>query len=315
MILTPDTLKACVAGHLNVDPVAVELRPIATGKFNSSFFVTVGDEEFVLRIAPADEVFCLFYERRMMAQEPPLHALLLAQTSIPVPKILVYDQSRKQIDRNYLLMQRLPGLPMSEARVADPEKVLHAVGNCLRQAHGLTAESHGYIGEHHPMPPQSSWLDAFAMMWHRLLDDVVATGLYTAEEDRRLRQLLDEHLGCFDRPVISRLLHMDVWAQNILVDGAGGLTGLIDWDRALWGDVEIEFAVLDYCGISTPAFWEGYGEQREDSPEARVRHVFYFLYELQKYIPIRCFRGGNAAGATGFRDQAMSIIAKAFGAE
>jgi aminoglycoside phosphotransferase (APT) family kinase protein len=83
-----------------------------------------------------------------------------------------------------------------------------------------------------------------------------------------MRRLLDRHIDVFDRPVPASLLHMDVWAENILADERGRLRGLIDWDRALWGDPEIEFAVLDYCGISEPAFWEGYGVERDTS---RVR--------------------------------------------
>jgi len=57
--------------------------------------------------------------------------------------------------------------------------------------------------------------------------------------------------------VPASLLHLDAWAQNILVDEAGNVTGLVDLDRALWGDPGIEFAVLDYCGISEPVFWRG----------------------------------------------------------
>jgi len=68
---------------------------------------------------------------------------------------------------------------------------------------------------------------------------------------------------------------MDVWAQNILADDAGHLTGLLDWNRALRGDPEVEFAVLDYCGISEPAFWDGYGACRDQPKDAEVRRVFY----------------------------------------
>ncbi|HIC89615.1 MAG TPA: hypothetical protein EYP04_09470 [Anaerolineae bacterium] len=65
------------------------------------------------------------------------------------------------------------------------------------------------------------------------------------------------HRERFQRPVPASLLHLDAWAQNILVDEAGNVTGLVDLDRALWGDPGIEFAVLDYCGISEPVFWRG----------------------------------------------------------
>jgi fructosamine-3-kinase len=85
------------------------------------------------------------------------------------------------------------------------------------------------------------------------------------------------------------------------------LTGLLDWDRALWGDPEIEFAVLDYCGISEPAFWEGYGAERDRSPEAEVRRVFYLLYELQKYIFIRRVRRNRPDQAEQYRRRSLDL--------
>jgi fructosamine-3-kinase len=101
---------------------------------------------------------------------------------------------------------------------------------------------------------------------------------------------------------------MDIWHQNILVDEDGRVTGLVDWDRALWGDPEIEFAVLDYCGVSEPAFWEGYGQARDESEEARIRQVFYLLYELQKYIVIRHGRNNDPASARRYKAQVMGIV-------
>jgi aminoglycoside phosphotransferase (APT) family kinase protein len=100
---------------------------------------------------------------------------------------------------------------------------------------------------------------------------------------------------------------MDIWAQNILADEEGHLTGLLDWDRALWGDPEIEFAVLDYCGISEPAFWEGYAAERERSREAEVRRKFYLLYEVQKYIFIRRARRNRPIEAERYRQQSFGL--------
>ena len=105
---------------------------------------------------------------------------------------------------------------------------------------------------------------------------------------------------------------MDIWHQNILVDNAGNVTGIVDWDRALWGDPEVEFAVLDYCGISEPAFWEGYDKSRDQSPEARVRQIFYLLYELQKYIVIRQGRHNDTARALQYKQQVFQIIQQTF---
>jgi len=187
------------------------------------------------------------------------------------------------------------------------DAIVREIGRCLRQVHALTGDRYGYVGEHRPMEPQPDWPSAFGIMWNKLLDDLERCGGYGADEAGRMRRLLDWHTRVFERPVPASLLHMDVWAENILADEQGRLTGLIDWDRALWGDPEIEFAVLDYCGISEPAYWEGYGVEREQSPDAEVRRVFYLLYELQKYIVIRRVRNKDPGRADSYRRQSFRI--------
>jgi aminoglycoside phosphotransferase (APT) family kinase protein len=306
-----NVLALVVARHLDVDPERLTFRRSPTGKFNETHFVEGGPVPLVLRVAPPDDRSrMLFYEHRMMRQEPGLHALIRERTDVPVPEILALDFGRTEIDRDYLLMERLPGTPISHVGGLTQsafDDILHQVGRCLRQVHEITGDHHGYVGDHRPMEPQSDRSSAFHIMWHRLLEDIEGCGGYTSEEATRMRRLLDRHARVFDRPVPASLLHMDLWAENILVDASGRLTGLIDWDRALWGDPEIEFAVLDYCGISQPAFWKGYGAVRDRSPEAEVRRVFYLLYEVQKEIVIRRVRGNDPVRADGYRRQCLRL--------
>ena len=122
-----------------------------------------------------------------------------------------------------------------------------------------------------------------------------------------MRAMPDRYRSAFDREVPSSLLHMDIWHQNILVDGSGRVTAILDWDRALWGDPEIEFAVLDYCGVSVPEFWVGYGRERPRTPEAAIRNRFYLLYEVQKYILIRICRRESRAQAERYREMVFSM--------
>ncbi|NKB71165.1 MAG: phosphotransferase [Candidatus Latescibacteria bacterium] len=110
-----------------------------------------------------------------------------------------------------------------------------------------------------PMEPQWCWVDAFHVMWNRQIDEIVDFGQYNEAESTQLRRLLDKHIRLFDRDVTSSLLHMDCAGDNILVDTDSRVTGLIDWERSLSGDPEMEFALLDSWGIAKPAFWEGYG--------------------------------------------------------
>jgi aminoglycoside phosphotransferase (APT) family kinase protein len=313
------TLTELVRPHLPNGATSLRLTPIRTGKHNASFWVDSDQGRFVLRVAPPDDTGFLFYERWMMRQEPELHTLIRARTSIPVAEVVAADFSRTHIDRDFVLMTALPGMPLSDAAALGRSATNHAlrqIGGYLRQLHALTAldclglDAYGYLGAHRPMEPQPTWWDAFRVMWHKLWHDVVVCDAYTSAEADAFRDLLDQHREHLERPVTSCLLHMDVWSQNILVDGRGSVTGLVDFDRALWGDVEIEFAVLDYCGISQPAFWEGYGQPRDESASAEIRRMFYLLYEVQKYMPIHVRRRNDPQGAAHYKQHSLAMAAQ-----
>jgi len=308
---TNQTLIAAVASHLDLPARDLRLTRCSTGKYNITFFVEGGPHPLVLRIAPEDERrLNLFYEHRMMRQEPELHQEIRTSTSVSIPAIIAHDFSRKLLERDFLIMEKAPGSPLSESFTLSRRefnRVLCETGEALRAVHAIQRDRYGYLGEHRPMKPQASWTEAFVIMWNKLLDDIENCGGYDAREAGAMRKLLDLHIGAFSRSVPSSLLHMDVWAQNILIDANGHLASLLDWDRALWGDPEIEFAVLDYCGISEPAFWEGYVQKRENDTDARIRRIFYLLYELQKYIFIRRVRGNNPSLAERYCQQSLQL--------
>ncbi|MBN2011941.1 phosphotransferase [candidate division KSB1 bacterium] len=292
-------------------------KRIPTGKFNETYRCLIDrmgrNEAVILRIAPPPITGFLFYERGMMAQEPGLHQLIRERTSLPVPAILVYDNSRTLINRDFLIMEHLTGTPLSESYVspADQDKVYEQVGRYLKELHThCTTTQYGYLGEHKCMKPASTWKDAFHVMWNKLVDDITKCNVYDFREADCARQALELHQPIFKRDVSASLLHMDIWGQNILIDNNSKITGILDWDRALWGDPEIEFAVLDYCGFNVPAFWRGYGEQHERNTEANIRMLFYHLYEIQKYLVIWTLRAGSLSRVQSYKQYSLRAIDK-----
>lgn len=305
-----DLLRKAVQEWSGSDgPIA--LRAAGTGKFNSTFFVE-GEglgQPLVLRVAPPeDRRRMLFYEHRMMLQEPGLHQLLRAKTSMPAPEILHFEERSPLLRRDFLIMERMPGEPMAWAN----DKLMMELGRKLREVHEtVRAESgrYGYLGEHKPMEPQPTWDAAFAVMWNSLLDDVENCRGAESDELDSWRRLLEDHASAFEHfGEDAPLLHMDVWAENILTDGGGRLTALVDWDRALWGDPEIEYAVLEYCGIDMPSFWDGYGRERPSGRDAQVRRIFYLAYEVLKYIVIRIARQGDHPGAKRYHSMGRELL-------
>ncbi|MGD8795044.1 MAG: phosphotransferase, partial [Anaerolineae bacterium] len=154
-----ELLVQLVTAHLPADAGRLRFEPIPTGHHNTSYYVHTASDDLVLRISPPDDEGFLFYEQRMMAQEPGLHALLRAETTVPVAEILAYDDSRHLLDRDYLIMERLPGRPLTGAGLTGGalDSVLHQVGAYLAQMHALVADRYGYLGAHRPMEPQPTW--------------------------------------------------------------------------------------------------------------------------------------------------------------
>jgi len=308
--------------HLGVLPS--KITRLTTGLFNKSFTVTFDDQvissrihpekktnRMVIRIAPPDDAGFIFYEKNMMWQEPEIHEALLENTSVPVPEILAADFTREIIDRDYLLMEFLEGTPLSQAHFLNSKalaRVYYQTGEFLNETHGIHFKEYGYRGKHSPCPTRDSWLDAFELMWNYLQDDLVGCKAYSKEEANEYRTALESRKESFNRDVSSSLLHMDVWSQNILVDKDGNVTGLVDWDRSLCGDPEIEFSVCDYCGITNQAFWLGYKDIPEVDENYEVRMKFYLLYEHQKYIVINVKRKGDVARANHYKRDSRSIL-------
>jgi aminoglycoside phosphotransferase (APT) family kinase protein len=294
--ISNQTARTLTAERLGEGPW--DCHPFGAGRFSQTFRLKGPAGQYVLRVAPGDDLRQLFYEFRMMRQEPELHRLLLQQTAIPVPDIIHHDFSRRRIDRDWLIMPLLPGEPLINATLSH-----RANATALRQWGGLVAQAHqlrnpdgqfGYIGPHHPMSPAKSWPAAFREMFSREMQDVAETAIVNRQETRHAVSLLDKHLAVFEHCTESRLLHGDLWTANLLVQPNGQVTALLDWDRACWGDIEWDLAIAEYCGITRPPFWNGYGREVETHRgEASIRRLFYLVYEHFKYVVISVSRRRN----------------------
>ncbi len=136
------TLKKIIRSFIGDAFAEPKFSFVLTGKHNSTYSVVLPDKNLILRIAPSDDTRLLFYERNMMAQEQGIHEIIRKNTDVPIPKIYLYDNSRKLIDRDYLIMEFMPGIPLSNAAPSDKELdyVLEQVGMMLRKVHSIQSE-------------------------------------------------------------------------------------------------------------------------------------------------------------------------------
>lgn len=80
------------------------------------------------------------------------------------------------------------------------------------------------------------------------------------------------------------LVHWDLWDGNVFVEN-GRITGLIDCERALWGDPLMEYYFRSLAGDNFP-FCRGYGKEAFTNAE-RERMELYDWY-LALILRIEC---------------------------
>lgn len=279
------------------------LRAFGNGLFNDVWLINTSDREnpyrtdaFVLRVAPVAATPQLFYEKEMMRSEPAIHAFIKEKTAVPVPTIYFHDFSRELLERDYLVMEFLPGQTGNFSHFQ--------LGQIVRQLHELQGTSYGYPGRN--LPVFDTWPETFLHYVELIFKDCLRINAITQAE-------YDAFLKIYNRQASAlhncepRLLHLELWSVNILT-AENQITGLLDFERGLWGDPELEFAVLDTYGYTTPDFFAGYGRPRPDAPEALIRQKLYYVYEMIKYAFIRLVRGRAPSVATQYVRECQSVL-------
>lgn len=307
---TKDQIIDLCRHHLAINPDRLVITETQTRDFGYYYQVEAGKEAFLVRFAYPKSEQALFYELDMIRREVELQQLIRTHTDIPLPELIVTDFDQQLVDRDYLIARAVPGIYYSDITTlshAQHDRVYQQLGYYLQQLHQVVNSSYGYSGQENALAGQPSWKQAFALMWQSLMNDVVNTGLYTRQEGQGLHDLFEAYAAYFERSEPPVLLQMGIRKENIKVDIEGNVTGILSSELALWGEPELEFAVLDCAGIWASAFWEGYGTARPNDLGSRTRRKFYILYEVLKNIPLALIRHDDIEEAEQYKQTVTTI--------
>ena len=125
----------------------------------------------------------------------------------------------------------------------------------------MTGSGFGYPAR----PLAASWRTAFGGMLDTILAEAEQYRVALPRPAGVIRQLAARHESVLDEVTTPVLVHFDLWDGNILIDLAHGtprIGGLIDAERAFWGDPLADFVSLALLGDirQDEAFLAGYHE-------------------------------------------------------
>jgi aminoglycoside phosphotransferase (APT) family kinase protein len=289
---TPISLEIAqtlVAAHFGAQPTLRGYTELTDGMYNAAYRIELADgQKMVLKVAPPDAVKVLRYEKNIMRAEVDVLRRVRAETSVPVPEVFAYDTSRRLMDNDYYLMSYVPGVSWFKLRPSLSAAEQHAIdfrtGEYLRQINAITGPAFGYFAQ--PEFHFATWRQAFDAMLQHILQDGRDAGVELPLQYDEIYARLVAHYACLDEITTPALVHWDLWDGNIFVDPeTKGITGILDCERALWGDplMEVNFGAF---GVN-PALMEGYGVNLLVTPAAQTRRTLYNLY-LWLIMVIEC---------------------------
>ncbi len=273
------------------------------GGSNAVFFLELrGGDRCVLRVSPRDQA-------DLVAQEA--WALGAAgRVGVPTPAVLVADTSLRHLDRPYLLLRRLPGVPAFRAPLTPEGRadVLAQLGRIMARLHGLSLERFGPLrgGAGAYAGAAVSWWDHIRAEGARRLARLPGTALPPP-----LARCVARHLdaaAAWRVPDRAALVHGDFQLKNVLVEGAR-VTGILDFENLLAGDPLLDFAPLRYWSRdparTMAALRRGYDRSPLADPDAGRRLA---LYELLLALEIRWWEDHLRLPAT--RHGALAHLAR-----
>lgn len=256
------------------DEAVIELKE---GWFNVAYQLRLADgREVILKIAPPQDADILLYEKNIMATEVAAMRLVRRNPNIPVPAIFFYDETRAVCDADYFFMEKLVGDNLDHVRAGLPAETATAIdlqiGAIVREINRFPGTYFGYAGN--PDLRADTWKEAFLAIVTSVLEDGRRKHVAYDYGYDELRAAIRQHAGALEEVTAPCLVHWDAWDPNFFVH-AGRITGLIDFERALWAEplMEAQFRMLSFGAGITPSL-RGYGKTAFTRAEEQRCHLY-----------------------------------------
>lgn len=240
---------------------ATSIEELKDGEFNVAFKVKTGDNDYVIKIAPNADADVLTYEKDLMATELAVYDLIAKNTDVRIPKI--FYESREINGSPWYVMEFLAAKPLFKMKLTNTQtnNIMFELGVSVAKINAVKNDAFGYIQN----GLKTSWKEAYNSMVSAVLSDAKRLNLRVPKL-KKILALIEKNANVLEEVATPRLIHFDLWKGNIFVNENMQLEGIIDTERAMWGDLYGEFINLDFLGDfkKNTAFIEGYNSAADE---------------------------------------------------
>ncbi len=260
----------------NLSSEVITIKELTEGCFNVAYEVVLPNKEVILKIAPPSDAKIMSYENNIMKAEVDGLRFIKEKTTVPVPEVLFYDATKSVCNADYFFMEKIEGesfykLKCSGMPESEQKLILREIGHFNQEMNKIKGTSYGYIGQIEKQG--SSWKETFLSMISDILFDGERIEISLGMEYDEVRKLIEKASVALEQVQQPVFVHWDLWDGNVFVK-EGKVSGIIDFERALWGDPLMECYFRRHS--NNKDYIEGYGADLRT--EAPIRALLYDIY-------------------------------------
>lgn len=246
---------------------------LSEGMCNIAYRIEFSDgSKSILKIASQYSYTLLRNEKMLMNAE--VNAMRIASQieGINTAAVQFYDNSKTVCTGDYFFMEFIEGESfMSILYKLDDEQKRLLYGEVAQAVKTIAQVKGDHFGQ---LYDGAERFDKLYDYIRRLLENVLADAkdkdVYIGVEPESILSLIEADKAVFDE-VTPMLVHFDLWEGNVFVKD-GHVNGIIDWERAMWGDVLMEDCFRSHS--LKEDFLLGYG-QTQFSEAEKKRMLWY----------------------------------------
>lgn len=254
-----------------------DCRELPEGFCNAAYRLVLEDgRKMILKVAPRKEVRLMSCEKELMKTEVGAMRLAAQNGISGVAEVYYYEENSEICSSSYFFMEQIEGsgyhIVKEELSLEKQEVLEREIGRFLQSIHQVKGKKFGHFCEEGLQ--FSRWFSAFYHMTEGVIADGIGMGIDIGTEYAAILKKLKEHQEFFREVTEPVLVHFDSWAGNILIKD-GKLAGVIDWERALWGDELMEECFRSYHTNGSIRSGCGFPQLTESQ---QIRSYWYDVY-------------------------------------
>ena len=279
---TEKTAAEVIQHYFGTRPKSVS--QIHGGLANFVFDIRMSDRELVVRISNRPGRLQFFLKEQWAVRRA-------REFKVPVPEIL---EVGNEVDgRPYMLLEKISGLPANQS--ANRVATLRQLSEYARIINSIPTTGFGHVFDwsKNKLSRNESWVE-FLESEFGIEGRLALLRKEKVFSAKALRAVLKAVEGFKRLEFKPRLNHGDLRLKNLILDDAGEIKAIIDWENCISGPApewELSIALHDLCIDEKEVFLESYGisleEFKKRSAAMKVLNILNYSRALEEAVRAR----------------------------